>query len=129
MRNQAHYYWRVKWWADNEGPVAATLQDGVKEIRLFDLAAGKQVVAFRRTLGLGDLPAKQLPTGQVVIPFKSAAQPNGVDYEVRQLLGSSADMRGQTASGSYFAGHADQPEPATSSSAPMQGTNDSFSPQ
>ena len=105
--NFRHYYWRVLWWDEARGPVAAALQDGVKEVRLFDLATGKEVVAFRSVLGYSSLPGKQTSTGQVVLGFKTKdpSTENGVD--VRSILTSGTDMRGQTASGSYAMGLAD----------------------
>ena len=106
-RNFRHYYWRVLWWDEAQGPVAVALQDGVKEVRLFDLASGKEVVAFRSVLGYSTLPAKQTATGQVLLGFrtKDPSTENGVD--LRSILSSGADMRGQTASGSYAMGQAE----------------------
>lgn len=125
MRNQSHYYWRVLWWSDQNGPIATTLQDGVKEIRLFDLASGKQTIAFRRPLGLGSLPVKQLANGDVVIPW--GGESDSREYNVRQLLSSSIDMRGQTASGSYFAGQAESNDSASATS--TSETSPGFSSQ
>lgn len=103
-RNYGHYYWRVTWWNEARGPIGVVLQDGLKEIRLFDLTSGKEVIGFRRPLGIDELRVKQAVDGRVLIDYQNTENRTQFAHDVRNLLEQGPDVRGQPAEGSYFAG-------------------------
>lgn len=52
LRNLSHYYWRADWFKTRSGAYAVVQENGLKEINIVDLASGRRVNAFNRTLGI-----------------------------------------------------------------------------
>ncbi len=111
MRNWGHYYWRVYWKLTPQGPLAIALQNGVKELRLFDLATGKQAIAFRRGLGISSWSAQEHPDGRLSLNADWVFQGHPLD-DARRLLDEAPDVRGKELEGTYVAGRPETtPEP------------------
>ena len=67
LQNITHYYWRIRWYATVKGPLAVTLENGLKEVRIRDLESGKRAVAFERALGVSGLYSSQNNEGRVSV--------------------------------------------------------------
>lgn len=108
-RNNRHYFWQAQWFNTPSGPMGVVHQMGTKEVRLFDLKTGKQVVAFRRPLGIARSEAAYRQDGRVTV----TAQLGFSTYtlaDARALLDQLPDQRGVEPEGSLING---LPEGAT----------------
>lgn len=112
-KNNSHYYWRVNWMDTPDGPIAVALQHSVKEIRLFDLNRGKEVVAFRRPMGIADWMVMPTRDGRVGVAASWAFQ-NFVLDDARRLLNEGEDVKGRELSGTVVAGVAEGGQAASS---------------
>ena len=65
------------------------------EIRLFDLRSGKEVVAFRRPLGIARWAVTPGPAGTFGLAAQLAFTTHKVE-DVRKLLDAAADWSGRT---------------------------------
>lgn len=65
--NLFHYYWRIRWFQTEKGPMLVAQERGVAEINLVDLVTGKKVSAFQRGLGIAGYAVKQNPDGKIQI--------------------------------------------------------------
>lgn len=72
MKNNSHYYWLVNWVGTPSGPVAFTLEDGLKRLYITDLNTGKKVLGFERTLGIADWSIEQGGDAKVAVKAKLA---------------------------------------------------------
>ncbi|MEO8121611.1 MAG: hypothetical protein ABI606_20080 [Rhodoferax sp.] len=72
FKNNSHYYWLINWVGTPSGPVALSLEDGLANIYVTDLATGKKVVALNRSFGIADWEANQRSDGNVSIRAKLA---------------------------------------------------------
>lgn len=52
QRNLSHYYWRADWFRTSGGAYAVVQENGLKEINVIDLASGRRINVFNRTLGI-----------------------------------------------------------------------------
>ena len=104
--NTWHYFWRVVWMDTPEGPMAISNQRLSSEIRLFDLRSGKEVVAFRRPLGIARWAVTPGPAGTFGLAAQLAFTTHKVE-DVRKLLDTVADWSGRAAEGTVIAGVAE----------------------
>lgn len=65
--NMGHYYWRANWFKTPSGPIAITMENGLKDIYITELKTGKKVVGFNRTLGIQSFTTKQHSDGHLSI--------------------------------------------------------------
>ncbi|BDT71369.1 hypothetical protein os4_08910 [Comamonadaceae bacterium OS-4] len=72
MKNNSHYYWLVNWVGTPSGPVAFTLEDGLRKLYVTDLSTGKKVLAFERTFGIADWNIEQAGDARVSVKAKLA---------------------------------------------------------
>ncbi|HEY0954973.1 MAG TPA: hypothetical protein VGE36_09470 [Roseateles sp.] len=109
--NNFHYFWQAQWFNTPSGPVAVVRQGSTKEVRLFDLATGKQVVAFRRPMGIAKHSAELTPEGKLRVTAQLAFTSYALE-DARALLDQSPDQRGAAVEGTIIAGQADGAAPA-----------------
>lgn len=110
--NTSHYFWRVMWMNTPQGPMAVAHQDSTKEIRLFDLTSGKEVVAFRRPLGIAGWSVRQERDGRVQVKAQLAFTQHQLD-DAGALLRSAPDQHGQPVEGTIVLGKPDGEAAAT----------------
>jgi len=114
--NTWHYFWRVVWMDTPEGPMAISNQRLSSEIRLFDLRSGKEVVAFRRPLGIAKWAVTPGPAGTFGLTAQLAFTTHKVE-DVRKLMDTAANWSGKAAEGTVIAGVAEGTQaPATAGS-------------
>jgi hypothetical protein len=101
--NTWHYYWRVVWMDTPEGPMAISNQQASSEIRVFDLRTGKEVVAFRRPLGIANWALTPGPSGTYGLAAQLAFTVHKVP-DVRKLLDTAPDWTGKEVEGIVIAG-------------------------
>jgi hypothetical protein len=104
--NTWHYFWQVVWMDTPEGPMAISNQRWSSEIRLFDLRSGKEVVAFRRPLGIASWKVAPGPSGTYTLAAQLAFTVHKVP-DVRKLLDTASDWTGKVADGTVIAGVAE----------------------
>lgn len=63
--NMGHYYWRANWFNTPSGPIAMSMENGLKDLFITDLTTGKKVTGFSRTLGIQSFSTKQHGDGHV----------------------------------------------------------------
>lgn len=92
--NMSHYYWLAHWYKTPSGPVAITMENGVKDIFITDLTTGKKVVGFSRLLGIQSFNTKQFADGRVALTANWAFSQHEIpDLEKHLQTGKSvADM-------------------------------------
>jgi hypothetical protein len=78
-RNVSHYYWRVNWFATPAGPLLIVLENGSRNLIVQNLADGRKVTAFSRTLGIGDFTTTQDDNGNVKLTAKVGFEKQTVD--------------------------------------------------
>lgn len=66
-RNERHYFWTAYWFNTSVGPIAVARENTSKEISVYQLATGRKVTAFRRTLGIGVWSVQQAANGSIQI--------------------------------------------------------------
>ena len=89
-KNELHYYWRAAWFPTQSGPVAVSLENGVKDILITDLQSGKRVTAFHRTLGISSYEVGQNAEGLIGINAHWS-------FSDHQIPDASALLRGDAA--------------------------------
>jgi hypothetical protein len=87
-RNVSHYYWRVNWFATPAGPLLIVLENGSRNLIVQNLADGRKVTAFSRTLGIGDFTTTQDDNGNVKLTAKVGFEKQTVD-DVGALLATA----------------------------------------
>jgi hypothetical protein len=65
--NTNHYYWRIQWYKTPTHPIVVAQEKGSQEISVTDLAMGKRVIAFSRSLGIASYFSRQGADGKVSI--------------------------------------------------------------
>ncbi len=115
--NNFHYFWQAQWFNTSAGPMAVVRQGSTKEVRLFDLTTGKQVVAFRRPMGIARHSAELMPDGKLRVTAQLAFTSHTLE-DARALLDRAPDQRGATVEGTIIAG---QPEGSAASGKPAGG--------
>lgn len=123
-KNAYHYFWRANWMDTPQGPMAVSYQRGVKEVRLFDLRSGKEVVAFRRGMGISDWSAQLASDGRVSVGAKWLFKAYAVD-DARRLLDEGLDARGKDLEGTIVAGKPEAAEEVKASGAPASAAEGS----
>ncbi len=113
--NLSHYYWRAQWMQTAEGPMAIVQQRGATEVRLFDLQTGKEVVAFRRALGIQSVRTALAGDGVISIDARWMFQSH-VLKDARALLDGGVDMKGRAAETTVVAGQTEGSEVVTETS-------------
>lgn len=83
--NMSHYFWKTYWMSTPSGPIAITMENGVKDIFIIDLNTGKKVVAFNRTLGIQDFAVYQHGNGAVSIKANWMFQAHEIEDAVAHL--------------------------------------------
>ena len=68
--NRLHYFWRVSWYQTGSGAIALVMEDNISKIDALDLATGRRVTVFQRTLGIGDWSSAQAADGRVQVTAK-----------------------------------------------------------
>lgn len=109
--NNFHYFWRAQWFNTPSGPVAVVHQGSTTEVRLFDLTTGKQVVAFRRPLGIARHSAELTPEGKLRVTAQLAFTTYVLE-DARALLDQAPDQRGVAVEGTIIAGQTEGGGPA-----------------
>ncbi|MEO3714931.1 hypothetical protein [Roseateles flavus] len=109
--NAFHYFWQAQWFNTAGGPVAVVRQASTKEVRLFDLASGKQVVAFRRPMGIAKHTAQLTAEGKLRVTAQLAFTTHTLE-DARALLDSASDQRGAPVEGTIIAGQPEGAAPA-----------------
>lgn len=112
--NAFHYFWQAQWFNTANGPMAVVRQASTKEVRLFDLSSGKQVVAFRRPMGIARHSVEMTPEGKLRVTAQLAFSSYTLD-DARALLDRAPDQRGATVEGTIIAGQPEGTAPATTS--------------
>lgn len=96
--------------------MAVVHQMGTKEVRLFDLKTGKQVVAFRRPFGIAHSEAAGGQDGKIRVTAQLAFSSYTLD-DARALLDRLPDQRGVELDGTLING---LPESAAGSASAAQ---------
>ena len=122
--NTWHYFWRVEWMDTPDGPMAISNQRRSSEIRLFDLRSGKEVIAFRRPLGIANWRVTPGPSGTYALAAQLAFTVHKV-ADVRKLLDTAPDWTGKIADGTIIAG---VPENAAAPSPVVPASNATSAP-
>lgn len=89
-RNDLHYYWRIVWYQTPKGPIAISLENGVKDVFVTDLTSKRRVLAFNRALGINSVTTEQLADGRVTIDLKYAFQTKEIPDALALLDGDVA---------------------------------------
>jgi len=69
-RNQNHYFWGIRWFSTDQGPIAVAHEGGGRKIAVYDLNTGKKSLAFDRALGINEYDAVQTGNGQINVQAK-----------------------------------------------------------
>jgi hypothetical protein len=104
-RNLDHYYWRVNWFATEHGPIAVTMEDGIRRIDVVALESDRRATVFERALGISGWDAEQTPDGRIRVSANLAFE-RAVNDDVAALLTASQTTKEPT-SGAPLARTAD----------------------
>ncbi len=112
-KNSWHYYWQVQWFNLPGGPMAVARQSTAKEVRLFDLNSGKQVVAFRRPMGIASHDAVLTEAGKLRVTAQLAFTTHTLE-DARALLDRLPDQRNVDLEGTIVSGYPEGSAPPAS---------------
>lgn len=67
QRNNGHYFWSLFWFNTPDGAFAVAREAGTRKVTFTELATGKKVVLFERTLGINSFQATQSTNGVIQV--------------------------------------------------------------
>ncbi len=89
--NSTHYYWRVSWFDGESGPILIVSESGYPQVVVKNLKTGKQVVAFKRALGINWAISNRKADGKIALQAKLGFSTETID-DVESLLVNTPKM-------------------------------------